>query len=271
MGSRLESTQMIATLWDRPAQLQNKVLEDEDRFIVGARDARVRVLSAVFLIAAVLGATKWQWIFGAAVVLSLFGKLTGITFREQQHRLIHVEGFMLALFLLLPLTVPGHPLLELGPLTFSAEGTWRAFTIALKVFATVLVVFVLLGSLEPVRLARALAALGVPVKLVHLMLFSIRYIAVFRREIARLTDAMRARAFAPSSNVHTLATYGNLIGMMVVRSIERAERVDEAMRCRAFSGQFPLRSPRPLKTPDMLFGLCAGSVAIGFVLLSRSV
>ncbi|MFM1813945.1 MAG: hypothetical protein RLZ98_640 [Pseudomonadota bacterium] len=262
---------MIATIWDRQEPTVRRQLEDEERPLVGPRDARARIASTLILITAVLIVNDWRLLSGLILALALFARLTGLTFREQQKRLMHVEGFMLALLVLLPLTVPGTPISIWGPLAVSMQGLERAIGIALKVLATALVIHSLLGSLELVRLGRALAALGVPAKLVHLLLFSVRYIAVFRRETMRLREAMRARAFKPSSNLHTLATYGNLIGMLLVRSLERAERVDEAMRCRAFSGRFPLRSPKPLRLPDIAFVAALGTVALALVLLSRTV
>jgi cobalt/nickel transport system permease protein len=66
-------------------------------------------------------------------------------------------------------------------------------------------------------------------------------------------EAMRARGFAPKLDMRTWRAYGNFTGMLLVRSMERAERVEEAMRCRGFSGKFPLRSTRPLQRADYGF------------------
>ena len=46
--------------------------------------------------------------------------------------------------------------------------------------------------------------------------------------------------------------------MLLVRATERAERVEESMRCRGFSGRFPLRATRSLQSIDLIvFGLLA--------------
>jgi cobalt/nickel transport system permease protein len=129
----------------------------------------------------------------------------------------------------------------------------RAFAIILKVNAAVLATMALLATLEPVRLGRGLASLGAPARLIHLLLFVVRYQSLFREEGARLMEAMRARGFAPKLDMRSFRAYGNFTGMLLVRSMERAERVEEAMRCRGFSGKFPLRSTRPLQQADILF------------------
>jgi cobalt/nickel transport system permease protein len=171
------------------------------------------------------------------------------------HRLVHVEGFMLVLLATLPFTIDGTPMIAIGPLAASQEGILRAVTILLKVTVSVLTVFGLLGSLDPVRLGCAAARLGIPHKLVHLFLFLTRYLGVLRAECGRLVDAMRIRGFVAGSNLHTWRSLGNLAGMLLVRSIERAERVDEAMRCRAFSGRFHVFATGRFGMRDLIFAV----------------
>jgi cobalt/nickel transport system permease protein len=70
-----------------------------------------------------------------------------------------------------------------------------------------------------------------------LLLFAVRYLGVLEAEYGRLRAAMRARAFRPRTDAHTLRSLGHLVGMLLVRSAERAERVMAAMRCRGFTGR----------------------------------
>ena len=240
---------------------QNRARTEENFSIVGSRDARARILSALILIVTVVSITSLTALSLCAMAAIVFALVCGLSPAELQHRLFHVEGFLIALFLLLPFTVPGEAIFAIGPLTATSNGVSKAIEIALKVVTTATVVFSLLGTLEPVRAGRALAALGIPAKIVHLLLFTIRYAAVLKMEAMRLRDAMRARGFQAGTNLHSFQTLGNLIGMILVRSIERAERVDEAMRCRAFSGQFPLRPPKPFQIHDYLLIAYSGFAA----------
>lgn len=180
------------------------------------------------------------------------------------HRLLHVEGFMLLLFLTLPFTVAGTPLFSLGPLTASEEGVLRAALIACKVSASVLLLMALLGDVEASRLGGALRGLHVPERLARLFVMTARYVSLIRDEARRLHDAMRARGFQARSNRHTWRSYGNLIGMLLVRALERAQRVEEAMLCRGYNGRFPYRAyPAPTVRDWLGFGLvmaCAATV-----------
>jgi cobalt/nickel transport system permease protein len=235
-------------------------------FALEQLDPRTRILGAC---AIVLGAVAMQSHAGqiamlvAALGLALFSEVKP---RDMAHRLLHVEGFMVVLLVLLPLTMPGRAIASFGPLGLSEAGLMRALAIVLKVNAAVLATMALLATLEPVRLGRGLAALGAPHRLIHILLFLVRYQSLFREEGARLMEAMRARGFAPKLDMRTFRAYGNFTGMLLVRSMERAERVEEAMRCRGFSGKFPLRATRPLQHADWAFmaavGLGAGALLL---------
>lgn len=226
---------------------------------------RTRLLSAVvFVMVFVALHNLWTLVLALVAALSLVA-LARLPLASLRQRMTHVEGFMVLLFVVLPFTTPGEPVAALGPLSISAEGLLLTATIVLTVNASVLAIFALLSTLEPVRLGHTLASLRVPDKLVHLLLFTVRYIAVFRAETARLREAMRARAFTAGSNRHTWRTFGNLVGMMLIRSLERAERVDEAMRCRGFTGKLPMIVMQEQARGDRVFALVSGLLILSLL------
>jgi cobalt/nickel transport system permease protein len=58
---------------------------------------------------------------------------------------------------------------------------------------------------------------------------------------------------------------GYLFGMLFVRSLERAERISAAMRCRGFTGRFPTLSDMALARRDAVFAVIAvlAALAVG--------
>jgi cobalt/nickel transport system permease protein len=241
-------------------------LAGEPEGFVASLDPRTRVLSALVLTGAIV-ALRDLWLAALALSFAIAGLLIArLPLSALLHRLRHVEGFMIVLFVLLPFTVPGHALFAIGPFTATQEGAIRAAAIALKINASILVLFVLVASMEPMRLGRALFALGAPQSIAQLFLLTVRYLEVFRDERRRLTDAMRARAFVARSNWHTWRSLGNLAGMTLVRALDRAERVGEAMRCRGFSGRFVIAAAARPKRRDALFACAAALVALGLLL-----
>jgi cobalt/nickel transport system permease protein len=129
--------------------------------------------------------------------------------------------------------------------------------IAARANAIVLVLTALLTTMEAADLARALRALRVPPALVTLFLLTGRYVFVLQTEYQRLRQAMRVRAFRPKMDRHTLRTFGNLAGMLVVKGFDRSERVYQAMKCRGYTGAIPLRDPARIGVRDASFGLAA--------------
>ena len=201
-------------------------------------DLRLRIVAAFVAVACV---SQLHSLAVAAGVLAAVAAAVwlGAPGKAAWRRLLHVEGFMLLLFATLPFTMAGRPLLTVGPLTASVEGSWRAALIACKVSSSVLLLTALLGTVEPARLGAALRGLYVPERVCRLFAMTARYVWLIRDEARRLHDAMRARGFRPRSNRHTWRSYGNLIGMLLVRSLDRAQRIEEAMLCRGYSGRFP--------------------------------
>lgn len=217
-------------------------------------DPRARLLGTALAVILVLGLHELPLLLAVTMAALLLALAFGPGVRALAHRLLHMEGFMLVLFAFLPFSVPGTPLFGAPPLVASVEGVHHAFEILLKVNACALFTFAFLAGLEPVRLGQAALGLKVPERLVQLFFLMVRYGAVLRAEATRLNEAMRARAFVPRSNLHTWRSYGHLFGMLLVRALERAERVEEAMRCRGYDGHLPApAAPLAFRRADAVF------------------
>lgn len=216
-------------------------------------DARVRIAATLATVLAILAIRSPVVLAGLVGVGVLAARASGSTFADLARRLVHVEGFLIVLAILLPLTVPGPAWVALGPVVLSQPGVDRAILILLRVNLSMLAILILLAGLEPVRLGHALARLGMPAKLVHLLLFTARWVALVRTEAGRLHDALRTRAFRADTSAHTLRTLAHFTAQLLVRAFERAERIDEAMRLRAFAGRFALIAEERATRHDAVF------------------
>jgi cobalt/nickel transport system permease protein len=207
---------------------------------LASRDPRLRIIAASLFALVVVSLGHLAAVLAALAVAAALAIDSGLAGWNLCRRLFTLEAFMFVLVLSLPFTVAGEAVLEFGPLAASQEGLALALMILLKANAVVLALLALVGSLEPVVFGHALARLGVPEKLVHLLLFSVRHVHLLHQEYLRLRQAVRARAFVPRSDRHTWNTYGWLMGMLLVRSMARSQRVLAAMRCRGFRGRLYL-------------------------------
>ena len=228
---------------------------------------RTRIVIALSIIVFVTVAHR-PLVLGTALAGVLLLVLAArLRWTDLRGRLLHVEGFLLVLVLLLPFSVPGQPLVAFGPFIATKEGALRALTLLVKVNICMLTVVAMLGSMDPVRFAAAAVSLGLPPKFARLVQFTIRYVSVFGAESARLMESMRARGFRPRSNLHTWRTFGTLAGMLLVRSLERARSVEEAMRCRGFTGHMPASLAPTAGGFDLVFGSAFACVMLALLVI----
>jgi len=175
--------------------------------------------------------------------------------------------FIILLWIFLPLSMPGVPLYTHGSLIVSREGILRALLITLKSTAIVLLIVSLLATSTVFSLVHAMSHFRLPKKLLYLAFLSYRYIHVLYVEYARLRDAMRIRGFKPGTNMHTYKTYGYLIGMLIIRSYDRSERIYRAMLCRGFQGRFYLLNHFKMRKTDVLFASIMTVILSGVIWL----
>lgn len=212
-------------------------------------DLRLRLAATLV---AVLLVSQLARLAPAAAALAGAAALALGTGRVAARRLLHLEAVLILLFLSLPLTMPGRTILSIGPLGLSAEGLTRAATLAARIGATVLMLTWALEREPPARIGAALRGLRLPEALVRLFLATAHYLDLTRAEALRLREAMRARAFRARSSRHSWRSLGHLIGMLILRALARADRVEEAMRARGYAGQMPRRPMPPPARADWL-------------------
>jgi len=229
------------------------------------RDPRLRVVAAVAFAVVVVSLRALPSLILALMLAGASALAVGVAAATLLRRLLLLEGFLLILVAFLPFTVPGPAAFSVAGWAVSTPGLHRAAEIVLTATSVMLAMLALLATLDGVRLGYALRRLGVPAKLVHLFLFTVRYVGVLHAEYRRLRRAMRARAFVAGTNRHTWRSFGWLFGMLLVRGLERSRRIHAAMKCRAFEGEFHLVHTQHWRPADTL---TAASVLLVLTALS---
>ncbi|WP_116131948.1 cobalt ECF transporter T component CbiQ [Tropicimonas sp. IMCC34043] len=232
---------------------------------LGRVDPRVRIVAATAFAVVVVACDALPVLalalLPALALLAASGLPPGPTLR----RMAAMDSFILFILVLLPFTVPGEPIFTIWGFQASHEGLAQAVRIALTANAAILALMALVGTMEPVTLGHALHRLRVPATLVHLLMFTVRYIDVLREEYLRLRQAMKARGFRPATDRHTYRSIGFLLGMMLVRAMERSERILGAMKCRGFTGQIPLVAEMRVGAADIAFATGFAAVLAGLL------
>lgn len=202
------------------------------------RDPRLRLLLAAALAVAL---APLHQLASAALGLGLGVCLLPLArppLRPLLRRLAAVNAFILFLWLTTPWTTPGTSVWQWGFLNVTAEGIRLSLLVTLKSNAVVCAFLALIATMPPSEFGHALERLRCPCKLVFLFLFTGRYVHLLAEEWRTLMTAARLRGFRPRSDMHTYRTFASLLGLLLVRSHERARRTREAMLLRGFDGRF---------------------------------
>ena len=238
--------------------------------IIHRLDPRVKALAAFGFAVITAIADRFEALVPALALSIVLVLAARLPVRAVAGRLAVVNGFVLLLWLIMPLTYPGETVFRLGPLAASREGVELALLITVKSNAVILACIALLSTVHLTVMGRALSRLRVPDKLVHILLFMLRYLGETWREYQRLGTAMKIRSFRPGTDLHTYRSYANMIGMLLVSSYSRAETVYAAMLCRGFRGEFHSLDDFEAAGRDLLFGATMAAALLFVAVLQWS-
>ena len=199
-------------------------------------DPRIKIIS-VFIFSILAAVSQKFSVLLLAFSLSLAAFFAArIPIKEAIKRFIPVNTLVIFLWFFLPFTFKGNTVFTLFDLPVTLEGILLAAMITVKSNVIMLMLIALTLSTPIVTIAHAMHEMKMPKNIVHLFFFTLRYIHVIHNEYIRLSNSMKIRSFKPKTNFHTYRTYAYMVGMLLVKSLERAQRVHNAMRCRGFNG-----------------------------------
>ena len=149
-----------------------------------------------------------------------------------------------------------NPLLDrashgsVGP--FSVTGGWVSFaSILLRFLLTVGAALALVACTGMNRLGAGLGRMGVPRVFVVQLLFLYRYLFVVSDEGGKMLRSVELRS--EKGRPLRLGVYGSLLGTLLLRSLDRAERVYRAMVARGFDGEIRELGRSSFRLADGLF------------------
>ncbi len=215
-------------------------------------DPRVKIVSVSILILSIVLVRDLKVAFlglSLAIVLVFLSK---IPFSFVFIHLRWVLFFVLALFALICLTVPGNLLVRLSFLSISREGFKLSLLISLRAISAALLIFPMIGTTRFNLTLKALQKIKIPDKLIQLLMFTYRYIFLFLDEEKRMFIGANSRGWVRKTNLSSLKTMANLVGMLLVHSFERTERIRDAMVSRGYNGRLKILDEFTLSPKDLI-------------------
>lgn len=205
-------------------------------------DARAVTLSLLCYLVAMLSlpATDLGDLLVMWCLLIMATSLSGVRFRSMFRKVI----FVLPLILLIGLF---NPIIDRTPIaTFSGVTITRGWVtflaIILRGVMAVGAVAVVTEGIGFRAICYALRRLGVPKLFTEQLLFLHRYLFVIVEEAEDMSRARLARSGGKSGL--RLRVWATLIGTLLIRSIDRAERIYGAMLARGYQGEMPERGAK---------------------------
>ena len=214
-------------------------------------DPRAKLFVVAVFIACVVSFHKYTvsalipYCFFPAVMIAL----AGIPLRYLLKKYLLLLPFAVLIGIFNPL-FDQTPLLDLGRVSIS--GGWISFTsIIIRFTLTVFAAFILIAVTGFNGICAALERFRVPAIFGVQLMMLYRYIFVLSGEATRMTRARDLRA--AGNRKMKSRVYGSLVGHLLLRTWDRAQRVHMAMLARGFNGDFYVRRPLTMKASDFTF------------------
>ena len=217
-------------------------------------DPRAKLLTTLVFITTVVSFGKYEIsallpFFVYPVVMAAMGNLPPAYLFK---KILLVSPFAVLIGVFNPL-IDRDILINLGDIRIA--GGWVSFaSILIRFSLTVGAALVLIAVTGFNAVCMALQKLGVPKVFVVQLLFLHRYMFVLVAEASRMVRARSLRSVGSSGA--GIKTYGPLVGHLLLRTMDRAQRIHLAMSCRGFDGQ--IRIMKPLKIRPIEIGFFMG-------------
>lgn len=149
---------------------------------------------------------------------------------------IKVKTFLKKLFLLLPFIIIFSITNLFMKYKISSFDKLNFVSITLKPVISLSAIILLIETTNFVYLIQSLKILGIPKEILNTTLLIYRYFFILLDEIKKIEIARDMRYFGGYFK-RQVKVYSNIIGVLLLRSIERSERIFNAMKLRGYENE----------------------------------
>lgn len=202
--------------------------------VIHRLDPRAKLIATVSFIVTVTSFPKYEIagllpFFLFPVMIFSFGDIP-VRFIMKKVLMVSSFAFFIGIF---------NPLLDVRPMYAIAgtaiSGGWVSFlSIMLKFLLSITSGLLLIATTSFPGVCRALEKIGVPGIFVSQLLFLYRYVFVLADEAMKVVRARDMRSFGKKGL--GIKAFNSIIGSLFLKTVERSERIYQAMLCRGFSG-----------------------------------
>ncbi|WP_078552989.1 cobalt ECF transporter T component CbiQ [Bacillus alkalicellulosilyticus] len=204
-------------------------------------ESRMKLLTALLFIFGVVSLSTPLLAIMALTVSVVACLAMGITVKTLLGRYFIIAPFLL--LMTLPLIFSNGWPINYGNISF-------ALLIILKAVTSMTVMTIILDTQSTDQFINSLAQLKVPSIMITILLLAYRYVFLFLDDIQKMQLALKSRYFKGGIQISNLKTYGQITGGLLIKSINRSEKVYHAMASRCFTGSLCFEESRKIQRMD---------------------
>ncbi|WAC08339.1 MAG: cobalt ECF transporter T component CbiQ [Thermodesulfobacteriota bacterium] len=214
-------------------------------------DPRAKLITTLVFIVAVVSFDKYA--LSAILPFFLYPialiSLGGLPYNYLLKKVLIVSPFAILIGVFNPL-LDREILFHIGSVGISG-GFVSFLSILLRFVLTVTAALILISLTGFNAVCESMRKFGVPKPFIVQLLFFYRYLFVMTDEADRMVRARSLRTF--NSGTMSFRIFISLIGHLLLRTLDRAERIYRAMCCRGFDGHFYLIRSMKIRVPEIIF------------------
>ena len=244
----------------------------EERGLLGTVDPRVKlgwVLATLVAGLIFVDVRSLLVVLASIALVAAIGGVLGATLR----RLRSLGVIVVMIGLILGLTIPGEPLVALGPLQISREGLTLGVISILRMFVFAAPLVIVVMTTNNSDLIQGFMAFKLPLDYALMIVLALNFVPLYLEEFGRIADAQKARAHALVER-GLLGRARGLIPIFVpltLNAVDRADTVGKVLEIRGvarrrFRPEFdPINGPSwaLLAAALLLVALALASAALG--------
>ena len=229
-------------------------------------DPRLVVIVTFCAIAVCKATTTALLLLGIQLVIVVSAGAVGVRIGPLYSRSLLVLPFSLAALPLL-FSVEGTPLFQLFGWQASVEGGRRFLLIVCHCWLCYQAMLLGAAAAGPFRFIQGLGRLGLPLKLVEILELALRYTDLLLDEAGRMRRARSCRGESTNLPLGERMRYsGQMLGTLFLRTLDRAERVQLAMKCRGLGGRSLQGDLPSMSTGSLIASLFIVVFSAGYLL-----
>jgi cobalt/nickel transport system permease protein len=111
-----------------------------------------------------------------------------------------------------------------------------AFLIFMRSNIILITTLILFNQRDIFHIAYGFSKLGLSKKLNALVFFMAKFVVLMKNELQSIKKAMIARNFKTKTDLFTYSIYANILGVLIVKSFDKAQKLHQAMELRGYNG-----------------------------------